>query len=362
MLNIYRWLAATAGLLVVGFMVWYFHTIVFYILLAAVFSLMGKPIVTLVQRINIRGFRPPKWAAALVSLLVMGALVVGVAVLILPVIVDKIEFISKYSVEDLNVMLSEPISNFERWVDGYLPQAHFSVNEIIERQFAPWLQSGVLQNTLGSITTFVIDLFVAIFSISFITFFFLKEEHLFNDGLVVLFPKRYEDNIKRAINSITTLLIRYFIGICIESLIKLVCVAVPLYFLGFEFSTALLIGLVTAVLNVIPYVGPLIGGVIAFVIAALAPVAGVPFAMMVFQIAVVLGIFQLLDNVVLQPYIYSSSVKAHPLEIFIVILMAGYIAGITGMLFAIPAYTVLRVFAKEFFNNFRVVQKLTEKI
>ncbi|HNV51901.1 MAG TPA: AI-2E family transporter, partial [Tenuifilaceae bacterium] len=57
-----------------------------------------------------------------------------------------------------------------------------------------------------------------------------------------------------------------------------------------------------------------------------------------------------------------NSVKAHPLEIFIVLLIAGSVAGILGMLLAIPCYTVIRVFAKEFFNNFRVVQKLTEKI
>ena len=68
------------------------------------------------------------------------------------------------------------------------------------------------------------------------------------------------------------------------------------------------------------------------------------------------------DDFVLQPTLYSERVKAHPLEIFIVILIAGSLAGVLGMLLAIPAYNVIRVFAKEFFNNFRVVQKLTEKI
>ena len=65
---------------------------------------------------------------------------------------------------------------------------------------------------------------------------------------------------------------------------------------------------------------------------------------------------------IFQPFIYSNSVKAHPLEIFIVILIAGNIWGIWGMLIAIPAYTVIRVFAKEFLSNFKVVQKLTDKI
>jgi predicted PurR-regulated permease PerM len=77
---------------------------------------------------------------------------------------------------------------------------------------------------------------------------------------------------------------------------------------------------------------------------------------------VVFIIVQLIDNFVFQPLIFSNSVNAHPLEIFIVLLIAGSLGGILGMLLAIPGYTVLRVFAKEFFNKFRLVQKLTEKI
>ena len=64
----------------------------------------------------------------------------------------------------------------------------------------------------------------------------------------------------------------------------------------------------------------------------------------------------------LQPTIYSERVKAHPLEVFLVILVAGYMAGVLGMLLAIPSYTVLRVLAKEFFSEFSLVKKLTQNI
>jgi predicted PurR-regulated permease PerM len=71
---------------------------------------------------------------------------------------------------------------------------------------------------------------------------------------------------------------------------------------------------------------------------------------------------QVIDNILFQPLIYASSVLAHPLEIFIVLLIAGSVAGILGMFLAIPAYTVIRVIAKEFFNNFKLVKRLTENI
>lgn len=69
-----------------------------------------------------------------------------------------------------------------------------------------------------------------------------------------------------------------------------------------------------------------------------------------------------IDNILFQPLIYSSSVKAHPLEIFLVILAAGNMAGIVGMFLAIPTYTIIRVVAKEFFENMKLVRKLTENL
>jgi len=74
---------------------------------------------------------------------------------------------------------------------------------------------------------------------------------------------------------------------------------------------------------------------------------------------IVIIITQTIDNVVFQPFIFASSVNAHPLEIFIVILAAGSFAGVAGMILAIPSYTVLRVIGKEFFNNFKTIKKLT---
>ena len=69
-----------------------------------------------------------------------------------------------------------------------------------------------------------------------------------------------------------------------------------------------------------------------------------------------------IDNNILIPLIYSRRVKSHPLEIFLVIIIGGGLAGFVGMLFAVPVYTLLRVIAKEFFQQFRVVKKLTETI
>jgi predicted PurR-regulated permease PerM len=127
----------------------------------------------------------------------------------------------------------------------------------------------------------------------------------------------------------------------------------------------LLIGLIAALFNVIPYLGPIIGGTIGVALGIATHLDLEFYSQLLPLIFKMTGVFvtvQLIDNFVFQPLIFSNSVNAHPLEIFIVLLMAGSLAGIAGMILAIPMYTVIRVFAKEFFNKFKVVKKLTKNI
>jgi predicted PurR-regulated permease PerM len=70
----------------------------------------------------------------------------------------------------------------------------------------------------------------------------------------------------------------------------------------------------------------------------------------------------MIDNSVLQPFFFGKSVKAGPVEIFLVIIAAGFIGGVIGMIVAVPAYTILRIVAREFLSEFRIVQKLTDHI
>ena len=83
---------------------------------------------------------------------------------------------------------------------------------------------------------------------------------------------------------------------------------------------------------------------------------------LVYKIALVFLIVQLIDSLIFQPLVISNIVKAHPLEIFLVILIAGTLAGIGGMIIAVPIYTILRIIAKEFLNNFKIVQQLTSEL
>jgi predicted PurR-regulated permease PerM len=179
--------------------------------------------------------------------------------------------------------------------------------------------------------------------------------------VALFFPERFRSNVYNALDSITALLSRYFGGLMVESIVLMVIISVVMTLFGMHGSDALVIGLIIGVLNVIPYAGPVIGTLLSLCIALLSPIGGD-----VLHTAIVLcstvAVVKVVDDFIIQPTIYSDRVQAHPLEVFLCILIAGYIGGIWGMLFAIPLYTVIRVFAREFFSEYSLVQKLTHQM
>jgi predicted PurR-regulated permease PerM len=128
---------------------------------------------------------------------------------------------------------------------------------------------------------------------------------------------------------------------------------------------AVVIAFLCAILNLIPYIGPLIG-IVLMSFLTMTSYLGEDFSSIVIPktIYVIIGyiIAQLVDNFISQPYIFSNSVKSHPLEIFLVILTGGILFGITGLILAIPLYTVIKVFLKVFFSDNKLIKKLTKNL
>ena len=284
--------------------------------------------------------------------------------LFVPLFFNKVQQLASLDFTAVMNSISEPVSRIQYYLDEFfaLPESTFSLSEALSSGLCSMVNFGSLNTLVSSLFNVVLSSVVAIFSISFITFFFLKEEGLFYAMVSAVFPERYHENITRALDSITVLLSRYFTGILTESLLLMIAVSLVMMAFGMHTVDACFIGLVMGVMNVVPYAGPLIGGVMSVCIGVMTPIEGTTVGHTVLVIVASLLVLKGLDDFVLQPTLYSARVKAHPLEVFIVILIAGSVAGILGMLLAIPSYTVLRVFAKEFFSQFSLVRKLTRKI
>lgn len=353
--------AAVAAIL---FLVWYFSSIVLYILVSAVLAIMFRPLVSRLAALRMRGWRVPRWLAAAVTLLVIWALFLVICSLFVPLISHKIHQLAAVDFGTVAESVAGPLAHAQEYLRTLfaLPETDFSLSETLASTLRTLIDYDTINSAFSSVVGLIFSSVIAFFSISFITFFFLKDDGLFYTMVTSVFPARYQQNVTRALDSVTVLLSRYFTGVLTESVLLLLAVSLVMIAFGMRMQDAFFIGLIMGVMNVVPYAGPLIGGLVSVALGIVTPIEGMTVGHTMVVIAGSLLILKGMDDFILQPSLYSERVKAHPLEVFIVILIAGSLAGIVGMLLAIPSYTVLRVFAKEFFSQFSLVQKLTQQI
>ena len=347
---------------------WFLRDVIIYILLAGVLSLTGLPLMKLFGKIKIRGKGMPDWLCAIFSIsLILGALF-SVVTLAFPILFNVVKDISVANMGDTMKSVSVPLANFNAFLIEKFPNlgSGFRIEDAILGEIRHILDLETLSSLFSSATSFLTSFGVGLFSVVFISFFFFKDESLFTRIVMALVPDSIEGRISEAIEDIRNLLTRYFIGLLTE-----VAGVALLNFLGLLFiarmgvNASLGIAFLAGILNIIPYVGPLTGGLLGTTLAVILKYMGasglgidVGFWAFILIVAAIFAATQIADNFLFQPIIYSSSIKAHPLEIFIVLLIAGNIGGIAGMLVAIPSYTVIRVIAGKFFRRVKFIRKL----
>ncbi|MCE5346275.1 MAG: AI-2E family transporter [Bacteroidales bacterium] len=355
------------GILLLLACAWYFRNIVAYILVSGVFSIMGRPLVDLFCKIRIKRWAFPRSLSALFTLIIIWGSIVLFFVVFIPLLTTQINYFSTIDSSKIVQLIGGPITKVENLFRAFNKEItnDLSIQDYITGKISGVLNINLIQNFLGSVINILGNIIIAIFSITFITFFFLKDQHLFFELILIWVPDKFTGNVSRALYSIKKLLTRYFIGIVIQSTCIMTLITIGMTIAGIDFQQALVMGLILGILNVIPYVGPWLGLFIAIIMGVASHInqdfTTVVVPLVTYMI-IVEAVTHLIDNVIFQPVIFSNSVKAHPLEIFIVVLASGYAAGIPGMILGIPAYTVLRVFAREFFYNFKAVQKITSSL
>ena len=329
------------------------QSVLFYLLIAAVVSLIGRPITQLLKRI--------KFGNTLSSVTTIAILMIaffGIVSLLLPVIFEQAKNLSLLNVNafeatatklinELSIYLSDYGVDLQSWVDRSLAEVDYS--------FLPDAINTVL-NGLSGFT-------IGVFSVIFISFFFLKDSGLLERMVMVFVSDKNVKRVEKSILSIKNLLSRYFIGLLVQ--ITVLFIIYTLVLLIFGIPNAVTIALVCALLNIIPFLGPIIGTVL-IIFLTMTSNLDASFASVTLPktIYVLIGftIGQLIDNFLTQPYVFSTSVKSHPLEIFIVILNGGLLFGPLGMIIAVPSYTALKVIFKEFYAHNKIVKALTKNI
>lgn len=352
--GILRALAIILGTGLLVFFLYKIQSVILYIAIAAVISLVGRPIVIFLRR----KLKFNNTIAVVVTMVLLIGILFGVIGLFIPLIASQGENLALLNTTELEGKINEVYTQIITYFEFNNIDVEQSIKDSnllskIDFQYIPNLVNGLISG-LGSFS-------IGLISVLFISFFFLKDSKLFEDGIMALVPKGNEMRSKRSWNTIKDLLSRYFVGLIFQILILFVIYTIVLLIFGIE--NAVVIAFLCALLNLIPYVGPLVSAVLMLLLS-MSSNLGESFSDVILPKTsyVMIGfvIAQLVDNFVSQPIIFSKSVKSHPLEIFLIIIIAGILFGIAGMIVAVPAYTALKVVLKEFLSEYKIVDKLTQ--
>ena len=354
--GILRAVAIILGIALLLYFLNQISSVIIYIAIAGVISLIGRPIVLFLR--NKLKFK--NTLAVIATMLFFVGILFGLILLFIPLIAEQGHNLSLLDMHQLQTN----IENLYNEATLYLQSKGFNIeNSFEEMNVLSKLDFAAIPNFLNSLVSGLGSFSIGLFSVLFISFFFLKDSKLLENGIKTFIPDNKESRWQNSSNTIKDLLSRYFVGLIFQILILFVIYTVGLAIVGVK--NFLVIAFLCALLNLIPYVGPVIG-VALMIILTMTSNLGQSFSEVLLPktiwVSVVFIIGQLVDNFFSQPFIFSKSVKSHPLEIFLVILIAGILFGVVGLIVAVPAYTAIKVILKEFLSENKIVKNLTKDL
>jgi len=339
-------------ILLVLVMAWYFSNLVLYVFLAFIFSLIGKPIARKINSVKIYNRSVPYSICCLMAMAFFILCFVLILLFFVPLLANEAKTIAGIDYDHLSRNLSYLLDHVEAFLyNNNLMDEQQTLVGLITSEIRELANFTNFSAILGGLVSATGSFLMGLFAVFFLSFFFMKDDIRLVELAKLLIGEHHAARLTGMSEKINRLLSRYYIGLLIEiaSMITLLYIGMAI----FGVKSALLMAFFGGLLNAIPYLGPLIGVICSCLFGvvnclsmndyhAILPVT--------LEIAGAFLVANLIDNLVLQPIIYSHSVKAHPVEIFLVIIMGGSFAGIMGMMFAIPVYTMIRTIVIELFN------------
>ncbi len=352
--GILKAIAIIIGVLVLLYFLYSVQSIIVYIAIAAVIALIGSPIIRFLKG----KLKFPNTLAVISTMLLFLGILSGLISMFIPLIIKQGENLSLLNIDQLQSNIQNLLNQIN---DYFLARDIDILNELKNAEL--FKNVTAIPNLLNSVIGTVGNISIGLFSVIFITFFFMKDTHLVENSIYVIVSDKSESKLRKSLTTIKNLLSRYFIGLVFQITILFVIYTLTLVIFGIE--NAIVIAFLCALLNLIPYVGPLIGGFIMLFLS-MSSNLGQDFQTEILPttIYVMIGyvIAQLIDNFLSQPLIFSNSVKSHPLEIFLVIMIGGVLFGVTGMIIAVPTYTAIKVILKAFLADNKIVKSLTKNL
>lgn len=365
--SVLKYITGFVVAIAVGLFCWYFFDVIAYILISVIVAFIGRPIVDVLGKVKIGEWKPGKALKATIALVCIWLCAILFFWLVIPLVYAEFEVLRDWNPEDFFRSFDVPFATAEKYLRGFgIVDSDMDLKSKVLVAAGSVFSLTGLTDVFGKLAGAISTIAIGVFSVTFISFFFLKDSGLFTKMILTFSPTKYEEQVKSALNSCEKLLVRYSVGLLLEMASVMILNTAGLLIVGLGLKKALVIAMITGFMVIIPYIGPIIGMLVGLSIAVVSYMGTMDFATellpRLLYMEIVFLVTKGFDVFFFQPYVYGNSVSAHPLEVFLILLLAGSFAGISGMIFAIPAYTILRVVLVEFFSKYNLVRKITANI
>jgi predicted PurR-regulated permease PerM len=339
--NTFLWIAGT----VLFFYLVYLLTEILIIL--AISTLLAFIFAPFVSMLEGKGFN------RLTSTLMIFGIFGFITYLSLSIIIPKLVFQMNHLISALEgFSFAEELKALEATILHYVP--FLKQGELTGR--IELFFSSQLINILDSITevlSSIVSVIAILVIVPFITFFLLKDNRRILQGLLQAIPNKYFEMSYYILKKVTLRLGLFVRAWIFDATFVGVMIGFGFYFVGVP--NALPLGVIAGLGHLIPYFGPVIGGVPAIIVSIVqhGDLSQIPLILLVVLITYTL------DNGFVQPYVFGKSVDMHPIVIILLIIIGGTLFGLIGMLLAVPVATVIKTFSKEIYfatKNYKIAR------
>ena len=353
-----------ARILVVGLLIYFFSDIFLYFAIAIILSMLGRPLCESIKKFHIKKFHLGDSISSVLTMLALFLIFSLIFLIIIPLVNKEISILSEIDTDAIVEYFEKPLENIYNFLIQYnIIRPEENILNMVENKLYSIVNWDNFSSILGGVISKASSLVIGTFSTIFLTFFLLRDPNIIHNIFMAITPDNQTLRMKSILHDSRVMLTRYIIGLISEVLCMMILIFIGLSI--FNIKSALIIAVIGGLMNIIPYLGPLMGCAVGVVIGIISNLGIGCYNLILPNTLEIMGVFivaNLIDNFVLQPTIYSKSVFAHPIEIFLVILMAGNIGGVVGMIIAIPSYTLIRIVAKQLLSEFKFIELLTKKL
>jgi predicted PurR-regulated permease PerM len=323
-----------------------FNVLIMPFILAGFFYYLLRPVLNylLARKVN-------KVAAILLIYLFLGALFMLFFIVGWPMLQTQIS----------NFIESAPklIQDFQEQIKGLQQNRLISMmvtdESDLSTRLSEYLNKGLstASSYVKNLVTFVTNFFIVIGTAPILLYYMLKESDHIPTSIINIIPKRYQRDGKAVILEIDSALSGFIVGRVIITSLLAVMMYIGFLLIGLPYP--LLLAIVSFVLNIIPYIGPILGAIPVLIVAFIDSPSMVLWSLIVVVLA------QQIESSVLAPYIYGNRMDIHPMTTIILLLVAGDIGGILGVILAIPAYMIVKIIIGRLYQLF-FAEKMEEFI